>query len=95
LEAKSATLLKTPLHVACEGTNKEVVKLLIETGCDPNIRDFDHNTPLHCASASENGSLEIIAYLLEETQANPNIRNKFGLSPSDIAYNLEVRQVFD
>lgn len=28
----------------------EIVKILIENGSDPNFRDFDESTPLHCAA---------------------------------------------
>ena len=28
----------------------DIVKLLIENGSDPNLRDFDESTALHCAA---------------------------------------------
>ena len=40
----------TPLHVASAHGSLQVVKWLIEEmGCDPNIEDGNHLTPLHCA----------------------------------------------
>ncbi|ELP93294.1 ankyrin repeat-containing protein C6C3.08, putative [Entamoeba invadens IP1] len=35
------SMLKTPLHVACEEQNEEVVKLLIDNGADADMKDED------------------------------------------------------
>jgi ankyrin repeat protein len=61
----------------------EIVKLLIENGSDPNLRDFDESTALHCAA--EQGSLNSLEYLLSNTNLDINAKNKFGYTPSDIA----------
>lgn len=51
----------TPLHVACgEGHMPAVVKL-IESGCDPAIKDCDGCTPLYCAAAWN--QIEVVRYL--------------------------------
>jgi ankyrin repeat protein len=54
----------------------EIGKLLIKYGADPNFKDFDESTPLHCAS--ESGQITFIIYLLQETKADATLRNKFG-----------------
>lgn len=66
-----------------------IVETLIEFGSDPNIRDFDESTPLHCAA--EQGSLKSVEFLLQKTNSDMNAKNKFGYTPSDIAQNLSVR----
>lgn len=93
IEFQSAQLKKTPLHIAAEMDQVEILKLLIEAGSDPNSRDFDESTSLHCAS--EQGSLKCLQYLLANTNADPCAKNKFGYTPSDIAQNLIVRQTFE
>ena len=42
-----------------------IVETLIEFGSDPNIRDFDESTPLHCAA--EQGSLKSVEFFLQKT----------------------------
>jgi len=56
---------------------------MVNAGADPNIKDFDDNTPLHYSS--EYGSFESIIFLVKEAEADPFVKNKFGYSPSDIA----------
>jgi hypothetical protein len=34
-------------------------------------------------------------YLAGQAGANPQLKNKFGLTPSDIAMDLDTRQVFE
>jgi ankyrin repeat protein len=60
---------------------------------DRNIKDTDENTPLHYAS--EYGHIECIIYLVKEAQADPFLKNKYGYTPSDIAQNMKIRQLFD
>jgi ankyrin repeat protein len=92
IEAVS-TILRTPLHIAATNGFTSIARMLIDHGANPNCRDFDENTPLHCAS--EYGKMETILYLLKETKADPLLKNKFGYVPSDIAMNLQTRQVFE
>ena len=46
IEAKNHNQ-KTPLHVACENGNIQIVQYLIEKGADIEAKDKDQNTPLH------------------------------------------------
>ena len=36
----------TPLHVACEDGNVEVVRLLLEAGANPAMKNKEEKTPL-------------------------------------------------
>lgn len=46
--------LQTPLHLAVERSNYDIVRILLVQGadnpipCDPNAQDKDGDTPLHC-----------------------------------------------
>lgn len=44
--------------------------------------------------ASEFGHFECIIYLVKEAEADSTIKNKFGYIPSDIAQNIQIRQLF-
>lgn len=41
---------RTPLHLASIKGFSGIGKLLVQKGADPNHKDFDESTPLHCAS---------------------------------------------
>jgi ankyrin repeat protein len=77
---------RTLLHIACENINIlpiDVFQCLIETkGFDVNIRDNQLNTPLHCAfiefDTNHGGDVSTLIYLLSQTNANVNIRGRFG-----------------
>jgi ankyrin repeat protein len=62
-------------------------------GADRNAKDFDENTPLHFAS--EFGHFECIIFLVKEAEADALAKNKFGYNPSDIAQNMQIRQLFE
>lgn len=51
LEALRAAPDRTPLHVAldCDDPSLTIVKLLLEHGADPNVRDNEQRTALHLA----------------------------------------------
>jgi ankyrin repeat protein len=51
VDALSA-IQRTPLHLAAAKGHLDIGKLLIKQGADPNFKDFDESTPLHCASES-------------------------------------------
>ena len=51
-----------PVHLAVEGGHSDVVKCLLERGCNVNEPSFDGTTPLHIAC--EFGHLAIVSCFL-------------------------------
>ena len=78
---------ETPLHVAVENNNYQIVQLLLEHGADVNILDDYNDTPLHLASAKDL-NISIVQLLLEHG-ADVEIReNRNGDTPLHLAsYN--------
>ena len=52
-----------PIHIACNGTNKEVLKLLLDYGADLNVIDNNRLKPIHYASIR--GDKNIIEFLVK------------------------------
>ena len=92
-----SSINRTPLHLAAIRGHTNIVRQIIDSPTRPqtdrNIRDFDENTPLHYAS--EYGHSDCIIYLVKEALADPFLKNKYGYTPSDIAQNMKIRQLFD
>ncbi|XP_068442264.1 protein phosphatase 1 regulatory subunit 12A isoform X2 [Clinocottus analis] len=72
----------TALHVAAAKGYVEVLKLLIQTGYDVNIKDFDGWTPLH--AASHWGKQEACRILVENL-CDMDLINKMGQTALDVA----------
>lgn len=64
-----------PLHVAVRGGNLPGVKVLLESGADPNATTGSGVTPLHIAVETE------IVRVLLAAGANPNARARNGDTP--------------
>lgn len=92
LEA-SSTIGRTPIHLASIRGHINIVRALVTKGANKNAKDFDENTPLH--HASEFGHFEVIIFLIKEAFADASLKNKFGYSPSDIAQNIQIRDLFE
>lgn len=85
----------TPLQVACLNGHEDIVKLLIEAGCNLDCRNDDKDTPL--LDAVENGHLEVVKTLLA-AGVNPRRPNAEGQEPiekipDDIDNAQEIRAV--
>lgn len=67
------------IFLAAESNNVKELKKLLDSGIDPNIKDYDReSTPLHWAS--NKGNIEAIEMLLD-AGANINAQNRRGRTP--------------
>ncbi|WP_353272525.1 ankyrin repeat domain-containing protein [Wolbachia endosymbiont (group A) of Urophora cardui] len=73
----------SPLRVAIENSNLQIVKYLIENGADLDIKYEKGLTPLHFAALF--GDLELARYLVDEKDCSFNVLDKYGKSPLHIA----------
>ena len=75
----------TSLSLAVEMKNSTIVKLLLESGSDPNIMDFEGNTTIHYAVAF--GDIAMVKLLLTESliKVDVDIEECTGYSPLAIA----------
>ena len=71
----------TPLHMACKtkADHSEIVKQLIDKGCDPNCRNKKQRTPLHIAA--HKGNVKLICSFLETKRCILNLPDKHGNIP--------------
>ncbi|KAI9720794.1 MAG: hypothetical protein M1812_002633 [Candelaria pacifica] len=71
----------TPLQIASLEGSAEIVRILIEAGCDIHCKNNEKDTPL--IDAVENGHLEVVQLLLD-AGANPRQGNLNGVEPEDL-----------
>src|SRR5439155_13899405 len=64
-----------PLNWASQNGHTKMVKLLLENGGDPNLKNEDGDTPLHLSRSKE------ISELLLAKKADVKARNKSGRTP--------------
>lgn len=72
----------TPLHVAVENGQLNMVQFLLERGANPNAMNDWRQTPLHLAAR---GNSEEIANLLIEYDADRRARDQNGRTPHEYA----------
>ncbi|XP_056281252.1 protein phosphatase 1 regulatory subunit 12A isoform X3 [Pseudoliparis swirei] len=84
----------TALHVAAAKGYVEVLKLLIQTGYDVNIKDYDGWTPLHAAShwGKEEACKILVEGLCDMDLINKMGQTAFDVADEDILGNLEELQ---
>jgi ankyrin repeat protein len=76
---------ETPLLVAILGNNVNAVKLLLERGADPTIRDENGNTPFHVAAIVDR-DCHVLNLLLESGKVDINeTTTEYGLTALHIA----------
>ncbi|XP_036351221.2 protein phosphatase 1 regulatory subunit 12B isoform X1 [Ochotona princeps] len=72
----------TALHVAAAKGYAEVLRLLIQAGCELNVQDHDGWTPLHAAA---HWGVKEACSILAEALCDMDVRNKLGQTPFDVA----------
>lgn len=72
----------TPLHLAAEAKNTEMVEVLLGFGANPNQTDANGRTTLHIAAKTNN---EDIVEELLNSKAYVNVLDNNGLTPFDYA----------
>ncbi|KAM3442532.1 hypothetical protein NHJ13734_002307 [Beauveria thailandica] len=70
----------TPLQIAAINGCEDIVKLLIQAGCNMDCVNYDKDTPL--LDAVDNGHLEVVKLLLD-AGVNPRKANVSGQEPID------------
>jgi ankyrin repeat protein len=87
----------TPLHFAAQRQFVGTAELLLDAGAIIDAQDGNGNTPLSNAVFSSHGSGDLIR-ILRRRGANPNVMNKYGVSPIGLAKtiaNYNVIQFFN
>tara|TARA_B110001452_G_scaffold225558_1_gene199556 strand:+ start:632 stop:1513 length:882 start_codon:yes stop_codon:yes gene_type:complete len=73
----------SPLCAACTWDFEPIVRVLVDAGCDVNIRNLGTSTTaLHVAAEQENGK---IIHLLLKAGADPTLEDVYGRTPCDFA----------
>ncbi len=95
---------KAPIHVAAEEGHFEVVMMLLnECGAEPNIRDSDGETPLHCVSINEYDPLSMkskedftdTAKVILQGGAHIDLQNNRGETPLHLASRNEFQKTVE
>lgn len=82
-------LKAAPIHSAAAGKYHKIVKMLLDHGALPNVREQGGFTPLHVAS--QNGDVETIRLLLLGG-ADLTLKSDNGKTPLDIALDVGHEQ---
>jgi ankyrin repeat protein len=86
----------TPLHFAAQNNDVDIARFLLDSGASVDPRDSNGNTPLFTAIFSSRGRGELIE-LLRQRGADATSKNKFGVSPLNLAQtiaNYDVARFF-
>jgi ankyrin repeat protein len=81
----------TMLMWACDCGSLEIVKYLIDSGADTNLRDSTGQTCLHLAVFSEHE--QIIELLIKTKSIDINIEDEDGQKPIDITDNENIKKL--
>ena len=78
---------ETPLHFAARGYQPAILALLLKGGAGVDTADSNGNTPLWRAVFDSQGRGEAIQLLLN-AGARPDLKNKHGVSPQELARSI-------
>lgn len=79
VNTKSPHMQDTALHVATMNAHTESMKVLLDAGADPNVRNLDGRTPLHEAAFCYEKKPEVWRLLLEHG-ASPDVAAHDGVT---------------
>ncbi|CAE8609779.1 unnamed protein product [Polarella glacialis] len=68
---------------AASGNTDRLTELVVKKGLDVNMADYDDRTALHLAVSE--GLMLAVTYLIEELNANVNVKDRYGGTPLDDA----------
>lgn len=79
-----------PIHSAAAGNYTDILRLLIESGAQVNVKQQAGSTPLH--AAAQYGNLDMLIILLE-SGAEVNVRMEGGKLPADLARDKGYNEI--
>merc|ERR1712223_1386212 len=82
---------QTALMLAVSHGRLDMVKLLVDSGADLNIRDEDGSSALMCAA--EHGQTEIVKYLMSQPDADLSAKDNDGLTALAVAMEAGHRDI--
>jgi serine/threonine protein kinase len=97
---------RTPLHKAVSySSNKDIIRMLLEKGANPNLADLDGNTPLHCLAMGflESGKCRYdqdkssadLFDLFILYKADPSLANKHGNTVLHIVAKQDIASIYN
>merc|ERR1712137_362645 len=81
----------TPLHVAAEREDINMVELLLQFSAFVNVTDMKGSSPLHYAAKTSN--IQVITRLLE-SNAEPSLSNSSRETPAKLC-RPDIKEIFD
>eukprot|EP01103_Thecamoeba_quadrilineata_P016680 TRINITY_DN5635_c0_g1_i1.p1 TRINITY_DN5635_c0_g1~~TRINITY_DN5635_c0_g1_i1.p1 ORF type:complete len:624 (+),score=118.91 TRINITY_DN5635_c0_g1_i1:34-1905(+) len=85
----------TPLHLAVEARNLEMIKLLLNNGAESDLKDINGWTCLHVAAAS--GDMRIVQFLCQEINTSMLVATGAGTLPIHhlVQHHVEDEKCFN
>jgi ankyrin repeat protein len=74
---------QTPLHLAADNDDFEIMQILMENQANPNLRNKTGQTPIHILAM--HGRTESMKLLLKHENANVQVTDNFLKTPKDLA----------
>ena len=74
---------KTAIHLVAQRGDVAMLRLLLESGFDLNVKDIQNNSALH--DAAVHGNTGAATFLIAEKGFDPNVENSDGQTPLSLA----------